>query len=894
MTEIELIQDIINELKKRSESHHPKGVMLTFIELQDKKKSVYTKDALTQIRRIIARRDIFSIYGSDKFTLSDKGEKLRREFDWNYQNYLNSFTPTEKTKPKIKDEQRMDKVILQEVLDEYRDRGLERGYSLFYLNFEDLRIAQLNGVTAIKSIILRCDIFSPFQEKGFELSWKGEILRDVYNWDYQSFVSAHDDNKKQKEKEELLDDIDGVLADFEYSKNKVLAVEFIYGGSDVSESFFSDNCWHVRSASTADQIQILNVRENDILILKSVIPKDGNLFFTVIALGRVTENPKDGTTIHVKWGYKNSPIRFGGSLIRHQTLISVLDRAEYLKILSALDIEKFNNSGLLKGLPSENTNQDTNDYSSSLNNQEPEELHNEILGKKFRYRDKRDIPPTIGVKEIASKLADQIESLTDEEGQMIGIFGRWGRGKTYLIKEVCDRLGLDYYNNKKKKNESSEYHLVKIHAWKYKEVNALWAYLYETCADQYYQSSKYWFGSYWKRFILNKRRIGRLKFWQLVISVLVSLGWWLTPFKIKLSIFAFLGKIEINDPTNSKDILIALVNLTPFFIALALFLRNVLPKASMLYSTLAKKHSFRNELGFQAKVQEELKTLFEVWVDCKDNESNKRILIVVDDLDRCELKNILPIADALRVILEDSEIIKRVIIITLVDELILMEAIRMKYSSIYKNNSTIIREYMDKLFITGLKLPNLSNIEREKILNSITKNEIFVIPKKNSDELVLDATSPDFGLEIEQARVVEADYDDEDTDSKEYYGANFSEQINREREQFLITSDERDLIATFIRDLSSPTPRQIKVFYYRYLFLKLLDSMPQNNFTKKFGATQFHKYCLYRLVVNHNRVSENNAISKTEDQKIYELLGADLSEGNKIKLNTLFEMVVLY
>jgi len=889
MTEIELIQDIINELRKLSESKNPKGLVLTFKELQDVKKSVYSKEAITEIRRIIKRRNIFSLHGSDGFTLSNLGEKLRIDFEWNYQDYLDSFIPTEKSKPIIKDEQRMDRIIIQEVLDEYMERGLPRGFSLFFLNYEDLRIAKLNGITAIKSIIQRCDIFKPFEEKGFELSWKGEILRDIYNWDYQLFASAHDDNEKQKENEEFWDDIEGVFEPFESAGGNVFLVDSEWQGDDKTNLFLDESTW-INYGQGSDSEQIKTIKTNDLIILKSIVESNNEPALRIKAIGRVIGNPMNGNNLNVLWVSKVM-IDFSGHFSNHSGTILLLNRIEYFQIFSKLDPDTFSDSSLLIGqidnfLDKHYNKNDNKEIESNENKS------NDIRGKVFRHRDKRDIEPTIGVKEIANKLADQIRNLKDEEGQMIGIFGRWGRGKTYLISQVCDRLGVDYHNNKKKKDELSEYHLVKIHAWKYKEVNALWAYLYETCADQYYKSSKYWLGPYWKRLILNKRRIGGLKFWKLVISVFISLGWWLIPFEYKVSVFAFLGRVEINELNNSKDLLIAIVNLTPFFISAALFLKNVLPKASMLYSTLAKKHSFRNELGFQAKVQEELKTLFGVWVNCKNSEINKRILIVVDDLDRCELKNILPIADALRVILEDSEIIKRVIIITLVDELILMEAIRMKYSSIYKSNSTIIREYMDKLFITGLKLPDLSNVEREKILNSITKGEVFSRPNKLSDELVLDPTKSYSDLDIEQARMPEED--DENSEVQESTEPNISGSISREKEKFLITSDEKNLIAFYIRDLNGPTPRQIKVFYYRYLFLKLLDSMPQNNFTKQLGATQFHEYCLYRLVVNHNRTLENHITTKTEDQKIYEILGTGLSDGNKIKLNTLFEMVVLY
>ncbi len=372
---------------------------------------------------------------------------------------------------------------------------------------------------------------------------------------------------------------------------------------------------------------------------------------------------------------------------------------------------------------------------ANLENQDPIG----VLGKGFTYRDKKDIEPTLGVKSIAEKLAIQIKKLKDEEGQVIGIFGRWGRGKTFLIREFVKNLGYDYDNQHQTYRSSDDFFIVKIHAWKYKEENAFWAYLYESIADEYYNSTRFKIISKPAKILkLNIYRLGWIKFIWLLIPALLSLGWWLLPTENKSSFLGWLINSDLKWD-NLSNVYKSILVLTPISLSTYLFAKNVTPNVSKLFTTISKKHHFKNELGFQAKVQDELKTLLQTWISKKD--SDKRVLIIVDDLDRCDLKNILPIADALRIILEDAEIIGRTIVITLVDENILMNAISKKYENLGEDSNNIrAKEYMDKLFLTGVKLPDLIDTEKKNILDALTEGHIYEISR--NEKVHSDPKSP--------------------------------------------------------------------------------------------------------------------------------------------------------
>ncbi len=92
--------------------------------------------------------------------------------------------------------------------------------------------------------------------------------------------------------------------------------------------------------------------------------------------------------------------------------------------------------------------------------------------------------PVIGVKEIAIEVGELLKKLLDQKGNMFGIFGQWGRGKTFLWQEITKYLSANEKN-------SVQFLKVEFHAWKYQDTPASWAYLYEIFADKYFETDYY-------------------------------------------------------------------------------------------------------------------------------------------------------------------------------------------------------------------------------------------------------------------------------------------------------------------------------------------------------------------------------------------------------------------
>ncbi|RYE44360.1 MAG: hypothetical protein EOP48_22565, partial [Sphingobacteriales bacterium] len=216
-------------------------------------------------------------------------------------------------------------------------------------------------------------------------------------------------------------------------------------------------------------------------------------------------------------------------------------------------------------------------------------------------------------------MAEIIRSMPDDQGAMIGIFGKWGRGKTYLVDRTWDLL--------KKEN----FHRVDYHAWKYQDTPASWAYLYENLSQRYLDvssidsvSKRY---AYVKKLIkLNLKRKGRLPVLRaclvLLFGITVAFISYFLSEKVKLgSGIGFLAGI--------------LSVIFAFYKIAKEVKKEYSDQAKDMFLKYSQKHSFKEHLGMQAEIQKEVLTLLTSWIP-NDRAGKERVLLFIDDIDRCD------------------------------------------------------------------------------------------------------------------------------------------------------------------------------------------------------------------------------------------------------------------
>ena len=411
------------------------------------------------------------------------------------------------------------------------------------------------------------------------------------------------------------------------------------------------------------------------------------------------------------------------------------------------------------------------------------------------------IPPAFRVEKIAAVFASHVKNLKDESGQMVGVFGQWGRGKSFFAKEVFKIFDED---------KLTTFQTIKFQAWRYQQTPSIWAYLFETFIEEYLNVGR--LKKAFRHFNLTVARQGHWKTWVWpVLGIIVSL-------------FAFTYTSKLVDDSERQiiiKILGAVGTLTISFRQGKAIMEKIKKPATTIFNSFSKAPSFKSVLGVQAEIEKELKHLLNVWSKFLEK---KRILLFVDDLDRCNEEQIIDIIDSLRVILDDDEIKTKVLILVALDEEKLKRAIIQKYKGLFTETvklNEIVSEYMDKLFISAIKLFPITLDDRSEFVRKLASQ---INGKETEVDEMQQMTTPTQTSEVTES--------EEETESKKEEPQQIQtptptpkptptseikqSEENLDDKEIKIINNKIETITTDI------TPRQIRILIYRYLLARNL------------------------------------------------------------------------
>lgn len=403
-------------------------------------------------------------------------------------------------------------------------------------------------------------------------------------------------------------------------------------------------------------------------------------------------------------------------------------------------------------------------------------------------KDKNTIP-CFGVGKIASCFLSQLDSIaqsTIDNLCMIGIFGQWGRGKTYFWNQVKAQISDRQKCNKcklRKRKKSIHYDIVEFNAWKYQNTPALWAYLYEII----YKRSN-WFT---KSCLFCKQTHILTNLCVILICIIVVIC------MLVFSHFQFFWKFLFSG-TSTIAIIYKIVDSVEY---------------TLNYFSNIQNHSrYKNILSVQNEIEDSLSNLLSKWI-CKHTERRK-VILYIDDIDRCNEDKMINILDSLRTILENSIIQKRLIVICSLDQDRVAFALQKKYNrEAYNLRRDIITEQLDKLFLFSVGLPKLDVSQQQRFVRCLYDETVV-----DSDAIPYSATRAEKSLHYSATRT----------------------------QQDLPISEE--VIANWLQlfVLQTPnyylTPRKLRIIYYRLLFASSV--MADENevfFTKQLAQNIFNQ-----------------------------------------------------
>lgn len=401
-----------------------------------------------------------------------------------------------------------------------------------------------------------------------------------------------------------------------------------------------------------------------------------------------------------------------------------------------------------------------------------------------------EVEPCFSINDVASCFINQLDKIADSKSEnipMIGVFAPWGRGKSYFLNLIFQQLESrkeKWYHSFFGRNTTKNYKIIKFNAWKYQDTPAIWAYLYETI---YHQTS--WWQKCW---LYIKKNVLSYKF--LLLALLISFSWLIGYLLNKYT--------SILDAVSNLKAIGGIGTIVTVVLSFVLTLKDNPISALKIIQKYTRRKSYNDCLGIQNAIESDLEDLLGVLQFKKD-----RVLLCVDDIDRCSTEKMVNIVDSLRTVLENDIIRDRLIVICSIDIEKLMHGYRSMYKDFISESEEVIREQIDKVFIFSLGLAKLGPTQLDEYLRKL--------------------------LEIN------------DSDSSTMAKETLFDTDRQEDALYIANSDETPIklsdiemyraINEFVQKNKSSniTPRKLRIMYYQLLFA--------NNLASKRGVTLTEK-----------------------------------------------------
>ncbi|GLB51065.1 hypothetical protein NBRC110019_01040 [Neptunitalea chrysea] len=350
-------------------------------------------------------------------------------------------------------------------------------YSRNNLPIELLKINLLNALKELSGFIIKKNIWIPLMGTGvaglsYSESYKiqYEIITD-YQLDvpFNVVFSIPDDSEGVKLFEEMnmatsleyLKEDDFMKLEAYILKNsiKFYIVGTIWDRGEMADAFYKEGYWENGYGSSNEKFATIvdNVKPGDFLVHKSTYAKKGDSILRIKGFGVVTQNPKNGTKLEVDWLVKD--IQFDVSGLGH-----------YRETIQEASLDHVNKiiSGITATSVRENIIHQIQSYQLKPTTEIStwqEQLAN-ISSDSDRGAD------SLNIMEDVKAFARVIAADSFTPPLAIALFGEWGSGKSFFMKQL--KGTIEGVSNNPKKVYCTGIAHIEFNAWSYMDAN-LWA-----------------------------------------------------------------------------------------------------------------------------------------------------------------------------------------------------------------------------------------------------------------------------------------------------------------------------------------------------------------------------------------------------------------------------------
>lgn len=380
--------------------------------------------------------------------------------------------------------------------------------------------------------------------------------------------------------------------------------------------------------------------------------------------------------------------------------------------------------------PEEDIQEDINNISNAINKlqYEKERAEASIDFNKFKstYKsgniltDKQTSKDVLNRDIYADSISRLIANKETETPLTVGVFGEWGKGKSSFLDLLETKLKSLYKKNTTTKNMYSEIHIIRFDASEYNQETKIWySFLKELCKE--FEREKPIVGKFCFAFKKFKR-----SFKENILKYIINMIILITVMIISQR--GVLKIIQSNIALKSLGVLSILLFFTNILIPLIKkqleFIKPLSEKVNKIFNLL----NYTKYLGIRETIKEDFKDIIDIWLKKEKKNDNyvyeDKIVILVDELDRCSEKTITEFFNALQLILP----IEGLIVVLSVNYETVCYSLANNNKHYFDTNITNEQKidfginYLDKYINIPFYLP--AKIEYKNYLNMLLEKEL--------------------------------------------------------------------------------------------------------------------------------------------------------------------------
>lgn len=433
-----------------------------------------------------------------------------------------------------------------------------------------------------------------------------------------------------------------------------------------------------------------------------------------------------------------------------------------------------------------------------LSHEKEEEERLEILKKNSTYegyiiKDSETTVDSLSRKQQALEISKLIANKKTLSPLTIGINGAWGQGKSTflrLIENDLKELNIRRKENKEIEDQYGQSYIVKFNASEYNDQEKIWYSMLSQLFSTYENEVKYFAKLKYGISVFKKSVKENPLYYIVNMTILIIFVLWIYFFTYNKSI------IDVFKENDLWQILVGVISTAAVSVNIIgpLFKKIILLKQPMSIKIVEqlKYPDFKEKLGSREQVKEILDLLTSTWIKNDDD----KIIIMVDELDRCTEQTIIEFFDALLLFLSSNSI---VYVITINEE------------SVYYALANSNKHFFEEEVVSNFKKFEFGKKYLEKYITVP-----IMLPSKN--------------------------------DYRNYIGIIIRE--NYEDDKKIFTSSEKDLLSELIEEINNNieiTPRDVKrVINLLIIYKNKLTNLNKDTNTKE--KLKFDEFIVWFLV----------------------------------------------